>query len=34
VFHCTPKSMAKARALRKSQKVMALENATTNSTDE
>jgi hypothetical protein len=34
VFHCTPKSMAKARALRKSQKMVALENATTNSTDE
>ena len=34
VFHCTPKSMAKARALRRSQKVMALDNATTNSTDE
>ena len=34
VFHCTPKSMAKARALRKSQKMVALDNATTNSTDE
>ena len=34
VFHCTPKSMAKARALRKSQKLVALDNATTNSTDE
>ena len=34
VFHCTPKSMAKARALRKSQKLVALDNAITNSTDE
>ncbi len=34
VFHCTPQSMAKARALRKSQKLVALDNATTNSTDE
>ena len=34
VFLCTPKSMAKARALRKSQKLVALDNATTNSTDE
>ncbi|MSR33595.1 MAG: DUF4442 domain-containing protein [Phycisphaerales bacterium] len=34
VFHCTPKSMAKARALRKSKKVTELDTATTNSTDE
>ena len=34
VFHCTPKSMAKARALRKSQKMVALDNAANNSSDE